>query len=213
MAITGDLDIVNAACALLSVDPLQSMSDDVPGGQAAQALYWPVVDLCLGLAPWGFARRRRQLARLSTVTSPLGFAHVHQLPPDRVGLPERLFEAGVPGGSIQAFDYDEEARVHSDVEDLWAEFTCRVVPSMWHPVFRTAVIHAVAAVFCEPLTGNSAMTAELHARAFGTPSESYRGGLMRAALSADARATPARMLPSGSNPLLVAWNSDGTRFS
>ncbi len=212
MPITSDLDIVNAACALLSVDPLQSMDEDMPGGQAAQALYRPIVDMCLGLSPWGFARRRRQLARLAGVTSPLGFTHVHQLPPDRVGLPERLLEAGVPGRSIQAFDYDEEARVHSDVEDLWAEFTCRVVPGMWNPMFSTAVIHAVAAVFAEPLTGNSSMAAELHARAFGTPSEGFRGGLMRAALSADARATPARMLPAGSNPLLVAWNSDGTRW-
>jgi hypothetical protein len=30
---------------------------------------------------------------------------------------------------------------------------------------------------------------------------------MRAALAADGRNTPARRLPEGSNPLLVAWNA------
>jgi hypothetical protein len=213
MAITSDLDIVNAACALLSVEPLQAMDEELPGGQAAQLLYAPIIDLCLGLAPWSFARRTRQCGLLAGVTSSLGFAHVHQLPADRVGPPERLLaDPARPAAAVWAFDYDEEGRVHSDSKILYAQYTARVLPAMWHPVFRTAAIHAVAAGFCELLTGNSTMAAELQARTFGTPSEAYRGGLMRAALSADARATPARNLPAGSNPLLVAWATDGTRL-
>jgi len=213
MAITSDVDIVNAACALLGVDPLQSLTEELPGGQAAQALYGPIVDLCLGLTPWSFARRTRQCGRVAGVTSALGFSHVHQLPADRVGPPERLLcDPSRPNSVVWAYDYDEEGRVHTDCEILYAQYTARVMPGMWHPVFRTAVIHAVAAGFCELLTGNSAMAADLQAKAFGTASESYRGGLMRAALSADARATPARQLPASSNPLLVAWGSDGTRL-
>jgi hypothetical protein len=211
MAITSDLDIVNAACALLSVDPLQALTDELPGGQAAQTLYEPIIDLCLGLTPWSFARRTQQLGRLAGVTSPLGFAHVHQLPANRVGPPERLLaDPSRPGSAVWAFDYDEEGRVHSDAEILYAQYTARVLPAMWHPVFRAAVIHAVAAGFCELLTGNSSMAAEMQAKAFGTPSEAYRGGMMRAALSADARATPARNLPAHSNPLLAAWGTDAT---
>jgi hypothetical protein len=208
MPITADIDIVNAACALLSIDPLQSMGDEMPGGQAAQMLYDPIVELCLGLAPWSFSRRTGQCALLASVTSLLGYGYVHQLPADRIGLPDRLLaDATVPGSAIQAFEYDEEDRVHSDWNPLYAQYTWRSLPGRWHPVFRTAVIHAVAAGFCELLTGNSGMAQDLHQKAFGTPSETYRGGLMRAALAADGRNTPARRLPEGSNPLLVAWNA------
>lgn len=208
MPITDDIDIVNAACALLSVDPLQSMSDDMPGGQAAQTLYDPIVELCLGLAPWSFTRRTQQCGLLAAVTSNLGYSYVHQLPTGRIGLPERLLvDPIVPGSVIQAFEYDEEDRVHSNWNPVWAQYTVRPLPGRWHPVFRTAVIHAVAAGFCELLTGNSGMAKDLHEKAFGTPSEAYRGGLMRVALAADGRNTPARRLPEGSNPLLIAWNA------
>lgn len=204
---TTDLDIVNAACAMLAVEPLQSLDDELPGGKAVQLLYRPVVDFCMTLAPWSFARRTRQCSRIASETSALGFAFVHQLPSDRIGLPDRLIvEYGDrTGRTLQAFDYDDNGRVHSDAEIVWAQYTARVAPNLWHPAFVTAVIHAVAAAFAEPLTGNSGLQEALHAKAFGTPSESWRGGVMRAALQADSRATPARTLPAWSNPLRNAW--------
>jgi hypothetical protein len=207
MPAVSHLDIVNAACALLSVEPLQSLSAELPGGQAAQLLYDPVIDLCLGLAPWSFARRTRQLGLIAGVTSDLGYPCIHQLPADRVGLPERLIEDRERvGRTLQDFDYDEEGRVHSGSAQLWAQYTARVLPAMWHPVFTSAAIHAVAAALAEPMTSNSGLADTLRAAAFGTPSESFRGGLMRAALSADARNTPARALPAHSNPLFLAWS-------
>jgi hypothetical protein len=206
MPIYTDLDVVNAACALLAVEPLQALDAETPGGQTVQALYDPVVELCLGMTPWSFARRIRQLAQVSGVTSTLGFSYIHALPAEMLGMPARLLaDPTGMGGAIQQYDYDEERRVHSHAEILYAHYTARVVPALWHPVFRTAVIHAVAAALAEPLTGNSALAQDKKSDAFGTPSEGYRGGLMRAALAADAFATPARTLPAASNPLLNEW--------
>lgn len=210
MAVATDLDVVNAACALLSVEPLQSLGDEMPGGQAAQLLYDPVVEFCLGMAPWSFARRTRQLTRVTGVTSALGFSAIHKLPAERIGQPDRLLrDTSSSASPVQIYDYDEEGRVHSNEPVLYAQVTVRVLPSQWHPVFRLAVIHATAAALAEPLTGNSSMAQDLMQKSFGTPSESYRGGLMRAALNADARNTPARALPSLSNPLYNAWSSGG----
>jgi hypothetical protein len=210
MALATHLDVLNAACALISVEPLQSMSDELPGGQAAQLLYDQTVDFCLGMAPWSFARQTKLLNRVEGETSMLGFAYIHVLPSGRIGPPDRLLSSLASGsGPVQAYDYDEEGRVHSDEQVLYAQFTARVVPSRWHPAFRMAVIHALAATMAEPLTGNGTLAQAMAERAFGTPSEAFRGGLMRAALSADARNTPARALPASSNPLLVAWSSGG----
>jgi hypothetical protein len=206
MATLDHLDIVNAACALLAADPLEGLDDETPGAQSAAALYFEVADFCLAMAPWSFARRTVQLGLLDGVVSNLGFNHVHQLPAELIGAPERLLrDPRLNASTVQAYDYDEERRVHSDWDPLYAQGTVRVTPGLWHPAFRMAVIHAAAAVLAEPLTGNSGMAETLHAKAFGTPSEAMRGGLMRAALNADGRVTPSRALPSHSNPLLAAW--------
>lgn len=202
-----DIEIVAAICARLSVEPIQSLDEDSLAGQQVAQIYYPLVDFCLGLAPWSFARRTRQLVLAPGVVSNLGFAYVHTLPAERIGPPERLIaDVTRPDMTIQAFDYDEEGRVHSDYDPLYAQITIRPLPIGWAPMFREAVIAAGAAALAEALTGNSSLKSDLHAEAFGTPSEKFRGGKMGAALSADSRNTPARRLPSN-NPLLAAWGA------
>ena len=65
--------------------------------------------------------------------------------------------------------------------------------SAWPSWFRELVVVAFAEDLAR-LVMNRRLAEEMHAQAFGTPSENGRGGLFAAALEEDGRAAPQRTL-------------------
>ena len=54
MALLTPIDIINTACARIGEEPVQSLTEDLGGGQSASLIYDETVDFNLGLQPSGF---------------------------------------------------------------------------------------------------------------------------------------------------------------
>lgn len=205
MALDTALDIVNAACALIGAQPLQSLFEATPGGQAASLIYEQKVDFNLSLEPFAFAMEFRQCSRRSGAAAGSGFLYVHDIPGPTLG-PPRFFtdDPTDPDRRFNRYILTGDG-VHSDAETLWAYVRFRPDPWRWPPAFRSATIRAMAAELALSLASDKTLHEQLHGETYGTPSEAYRGGMMRAAINESAMATPPRRADFGNNPLSRAW--------
>ena len=200
------IDIVNAACSAIGEEPLQSFDDDSPIAQAALLAYDDIVDFNLSLTPFSWAKTIQPLSRLAS--PPLtDFKFVYDLPAGMSGPPLRVMD------SLRNADRPFTAyalvngQVHADAEALWAEIRFRPSPHLWPAAFKSATISAIAARLAMAFASDDKFKAIHDQEAYGTPSENFRGGKMRAAIYDDARATPPKALAAHLNPL------DRTRVS
>lgn len=205
MALLSALDIVNAACARIGEDPLQTF--DGEAGQAAIAMYEDVVVFNIGVYPFSFARTLRQLGRVTAGAPLSGYDYVFDLPPDRIGPP--LYVTDDPGDPDRRFSRYVlvEGTVHASVEPLFAMIKFLPQPHLWSATFRTCTVTALAGRLAFSLASDRATMADLNAEAYGTPGEYPHGGQMRAAKAEDAFSTPPRRADWSRNPLARAWRS------
>lgn len=202
-----DLDIVNAACAAIGEAPLQSLSDEIDAGQAAELLYAATLEFNLGVHNFAFSKVVRQLSRNDTVAKTAGYTYAYILPAERIGDP--LYCTDDPTNPDRRFSryalVGNDA--HADVEELWAMIRYKAEPYRWSGPFKMMMIQSMAAQLAIPLAHDRALADQKRAEAYGTPTENFRGGLMRAAISAEAFTQPGRPQNRSSNPLEDAWRS------
>lgn len=209
MALLTPIDIINTACARIGEEPVQSLTEDLGGGQSASLIYDETVDFNLGLQPSGFAfaREVRQLSRLTDATPLTGYDYVYDIPQPYTGLPVYLSDDVTdPGRRFDRFILTN-GQVHSDADPLFAMVKFRPDPHRWTGTFRTATITAIAAKLAYALASNRGAYSDFMTEAYGTPTENFRGGQMRAALSEDGFANPPRRIQTQYNPLDQAWRS------
>lgn len=206
MALLTAVDIVNAACARIGAEPIQSFDDETDIAQAALLQYEETVDFNLSLSTFSsWAMEVRPLSRNSGATPLSGWTYVYDIPGPRLGPPVWL--------SDDITDPDRRTvrftlvgnQVHADDETLHAFVKFRPDPERWPPAFRAATIAALAARFAISFASDRALAQQLQEEAYGTPSENHRGGKMRAAISEDSFATPPRKANWNNNPLERAW--------
>lgn len=207
MPIISEITIVNRACAKLGIDPLQDMEEETIGGQTARLVYDSFVELCLGLYPWSFGKEIRALAKLSDVTSEYGFAHVFDLPGDRIGPPIRVSDSATDPDRIFNRFVLYGGRIHADADPLFVDIKYMAPPDRWSATFREAVVLGLAGELALAMVDDANLRAALRSDAFGPPSQFPRGGAMGAAITEEARATPARRAPVDRNPLTMSWRS------
>lgn len=209
MALTTYADIINAACARIGEEPVQDFDDDLGGGQSALLIYEETVDFNLGLQPSGFffAREVRQLSKLSVATPFTGFSHVFEVPQPAIGPPVYLTDdPSDPNRRYTSFILTAN-QVHAADNPLYAMVKFRPDPNRWTPTFRSATITALAGHLAFAIASDRGQRSDLLTLAYGTPQENFRGGMMRAALSEDGFANPARDIKVDNNPLTIAWRS------
>ncbi len=203
------IDIVNAAFNRIGEDPIETFEEDGGGEQDASLIYEEVVGFNLGLQPSGFtfAREVRQLSKLANQTPLTGFANVFDIPGPYSGLPVYLSDDITdPGRRFTGFILTG-GRVHSDADPLFAMVKFVPDPHRWTDTFRSATITAIASRLAFAVASDRNTQAELRQEAYGTQSENFRGGMMRAALAEDAFANPPRRADVDNNPLTRAWRS------
>ncbi|WP_054782864.1 hypothetical protein [Pseudovibrio denitrificans] len=137
--------IINRACARVGLEPLQSLTDDLPGGQSANLVYQGVISFLLGHYPWSFALTTRQLSILHGVQAFAGYSNVFQLPPDRLGPPKKLTTSPRDPESTFTDFTPEEDKVHADVPELYALIPYSARPDMWSSAFMEAATLALSA--------------------------------------------------------------------
>lgn len=209
MALMTVIDIVNAACARIGEEPVQSLTEDLDGGQAASILYEEVVDFNLGLQPSGFAfaREVRQLTMLTDAVPLTGFKYVFDIPRPYTGLPVFLTDdIRRPGRTFDDFILTN-SQVHADADMLFAMVKFRPDPHRWTATFRTATITALASRLAMAIASDRNTMDSLNQEAYGSVSDNFRGGQIRAALHEDGFANPSRRLAVSRNPLERAWRS------
>lgn len=207
MSLLDDLDIVNAACAMIGEAPLQSLDEEIDAGMAASLLYQAVVEFNLGIHQFSFSKEIRQLSRDDTAALTAGYDYVYSLPPERIGDP--LYCTDEPTNASRRFSAYAIVgqQLHSSATSLYAMIRYRPAPNRWTGPFKLATICAVAANLAIPITHDRALADQLKRDAYGTPQENFRGGLMRAAISAEAFTQPGRPQNRDDNPLTNAWMS------
>lgn len=203
------LDIVNTACAMIGEEPVQSLTDDIGGGQSASLLYEAVVDFNLGLQPSGFhfAREVRQLSRLTDATAYTGYDYVFEVPGAHSGPP--VFLTDDPSDPDRRYDRFllTAGHVHASDNPLYAMVKFRPDPHRWTATFRMATITGLAGQMAFAIASDRNTMQAKQQEAYGSPSEAFRGGLMRTALSEDGFANPPRRVSVARNPLEQAWRS------
>jgi hypothetical protein len=197
--------IANRAMAMIGADPLQSLDDETIGGQAARLLYDSLIGMCLGLTPWTFLRSTQLLNRLDVPPPANGFTYVHQLPPGAELL--RLTRSRDYADVLTRFEIEGET-ITSDELVVYAQQQLDVTeqPHLWSAPFCHAFTTGLAADLALSHAHDKNLKAQLAAAAFGSDSQNLRGGLMGAAIQANSRNSPVKVL-SGGGPLLDAWQS------
>ncbi|MGI2031944.1 hypothetical protein ACRQ1B_06080 [Rhizobium panacihumi] len=207
MALLTVLDIVNTACAMIGEEPVQSLTDDLGGGQSASVLLEAVIDFNLGLQPSGFhfAREVRQLSHLTDAVAYTGFEFVFEVPGEKIGPP--VFFTDDPSDPDRRYTRFllTSGRVHADDNPLYAMVNFRPDPHLWTATFKMATITALSGYLAFAIASDRNTQAQQLQAAYGTPSENFRGGQMRAALSEDGFANPPRRVSVARNPLEASW--------
>lgn len=211
MALLTHLDIVNAACALFGEDPPGSFDDDVTGAGPVSLLYEQLVDFNLGIYLFSFSKQLFALSVNDAVAAPKsGFKFVFDLPPQALELPiyvtDNVKSPDARFGRYVLLD----GQVHADANPLFAMCRYRPEPVKWSPTFRAATITALASKLCLAMAHDRNLSGELHAEAYGSPSDNYRGGQLGAAIRADAYSTPPRAADWAHNNVLVNARGGGS---
>jgi hypothetical protein len=209
MVLLTALDVINAACARIGEEPVESLEEDLGGGQSASLIYEDIVDFNLGLQPSGFAfaREMRQLSKLDGATPLTGYKFVFDIPGPYTGLPVFLADdIRCPDQPFTDFILTN-GQVHSDADPLFAMVKFRPDPHRWTATFRMATITALGGHLVYAIASDRNTKADFLQEAYGVPSDNFRGGQMRAALFEDAFANPPRRMAVYHNPLEQAWRS------
>lgn len=157
LAVSGtNIKVLNAALALLGVNPVTSFLDDSIAARTGNALFADTLEAALADYPWRFARDRVSLTQLE-LPAPPPWSAVFQMPSNALSI-IAVYEGDqkvlhdVFGGKIAVMS-PGEASV------FWAEITATVGPDGWAGHFRAAFIHVLAGVLAMPLTQDEQLTA------------------------------------------------------
>lgn len=207
MALLLALDIVNAACAQIGEEPLQSLDDETDAGQSASLLYQDVVDFNVGIYNFSFSKQLRQLSRSDGVSPLAGFLYAYDMPAERIGDP--LYLTDDPTDPDVRFTRYAivGTKIHTSAEQIFAMIRFRPDPHNWSATFKAATITALASRLAMSLGHDRATADAKHVEAYGTPTEGFRGGQLGAAIRADAYSSPPRPQKRDRNPLTSSWKS------
>ena len=80
--------------------------------------------------------------------------------------------------------------MYTNLEEVWSDYKYRPEPAIFPPYFVRLLKMALAAEFAEPITDQITKADYYHGKAYGSPSENMRGGLVRVAINIDAAGQP-----------------------
>lgn len=155
MAMTS-LDLVNRALVKIGAAPITSFNDTVSEAKIAKLTYSTMRDALLSAYPWSFATMQRPLVRI--LGRPIAdYEYAFQLPNDFL----RVLSAGT-NGKGRGLEYKiVERRLHCDSDHVILSYIFKPLEASFPPFFDQALIYALAAEFCLPITGSSNQTESL----------------------------------------------------
>lgn len=194
--------IVNWALTDLGLPPSFTLDTADEVGRTVDLVWQRVVDRAFGLHDWTFCRKTFLLNRQSA-TPVTGYAYAFDLPGGTLGEPLRYWRDARCSQPVRDFQL-EAGEVHANEATLYARAKVYVDPQTWEPGFRQCFVTALASALAVPLTQDPDTAAELHAAAFGSPSQQGSGGAFGRLIAQNRAADPPDSPIRGRDPLLDA---------
>lgn len=192
---TGDtkLSICSDALIMLGASPLSSFADGTDEAQVADRLYDDLRDTLIMQYPYSWTIRKKKLARLAD--SPINeWRYKYQMPGEMLGNPKAVFNTSSVGAT-PVRNYELFANgLYTNLENVWIDYQYLPEPAEFPPYFVRLLRTALAAEFAEPITDQISKAEYFHVKAYGTPAENQRGGLVRVAINIDGADKPSQAL-------------------
>jgi len=200
-------DVASQALARLGEPAISSFTEDTDAAEKVNQLYEPTILSLLSRYQWQFASKRAALSIDGAVTPANEWGKAFALPTARteiVGNPYRVYNSTALRAP-EVFEYELEGRhLLTNYDTIVIEYTQRKAESLWPGYFERLACEALASVLALPITENASKEEYHAAIAFGTPSESFEGGLFGVAMRADHMGDPPRSLLDESDPMTAA---------
>lgn len=194
------IELIDTALVQIGAEPLQSES--ASGADTHINTFDSIAGYCLSVNPWHWNTITRQLVRLAEAPQRY-WPYQFERPADMLGAPRAFYNSA---DRRQAFTDVEmnDGTIQTTAEQLWCKMDKRSSPDTWPAYFVTVIDTALQARFALSIREDAVLADRLEQRAFGTPQEARRGGLMGQALDIDAQSKPSPVLGMGRSPLIDA---------
>ncbi|MGB2046047.1 MAG: hypothetical protein ACPHUD_09975 [Porticoccaceae bacterium] len=187
------LSICSEALIMLGATPLSSFTVGTDEAQVADRLYDDVRDTLLMQYPYSWSIKKVKLAQL--VQTPINeWKYIYQLPGNLLGNPKAVFNVGAVGATPQRDFEIYGDGLNTNYENVWVDYQYRPEPFEFPPYFVRLLKTALAAEFAEPITDQITKADYFHNRAYGSPAENMRGGLVRVSINIDGADRPAQQI-------------------
>ena len=187
------LSICSEALIMLGATPLSSFTVGTDEAQVADRLYDDVRDTLLMQYPYSWSIKKVKLAQL--VQTPINeWKYIYQLPGNLLGNPKAVFNVGAVGATPQRDFEIYGDGLNTNYENVWVDYQYRPEPCEFPPYFVRLLKTALAAEFAEPITDQITKADYFHNRAYGSPAENMRGGLVRVSINIDGADRPAQQI-------------------
>lgn len=206
-------DVASQALARLGEPSISSFDEDSDAAEKVNRLYEPTVLSLFSSYNWKFATTRKALSEDAAGVPLNEWIRGFLMPPlrtDRVGNPLMVFNSTRPHAR-PVFDYELEDRWILTNENVCViSYIRRTNESQWPGYFVELAVEALASRFALPITENQGKEEHHERVAYGNPSEKRRGGLMGAAMAADAQGNPTPSLLDDFDVMASARFGGGT---
>ena len=187
------LSICSDALIMLGANPLSSFTVGTDDAQVADRLYDDVRDTLLMQYAYSWSIKKVKLAQL--VQTPINeWKYIYQLPGNLLGNPKAVFNVGAVGATTQRDFEIYGDGLNTNYEQVWIDYQYRPEPFEFPPYFVRLLKTALAAEFAEPVTDQITKADYFHSRAYGSPAENMRGGLVCVAINIDGADRPAQTI-------------------
>lgn len=187
------LSICSDALIMLGANPLSSFTVGTDDAQVADRLYDDVRDTLLMQYAYSWSIKKVKLAQL--VQTPINeWKYIYALPGNLLGNPKAVFNVGAVGATPQRDFEIYGDGLNTNYENVWIDYQYRPEPFEFPPYFVRLLKTALAAEFAEPVTDQITKADYFHSRAYGSPAENMRGGLVRVAINIDGADRPAQTI-------------------
>ena len=189
------ISICNQALLLLGDESISSFDDGTPGSQACSIMYDMVKNSTLGLYSWSFTVAKVELAR--STTAPVNeWTYEYILPSDMLtGVPRAVRTSATAGAPlVQSFEINQSSGglsvLMTNETSIFIDYQKSVAEAQMPPYFITLMVYQLAWHLAEVITDQTTKSQYWRSIALGSPSENFRGGWLRQAMSMDSSGTP-----------------------
>jgi hypothetical protein len=188
------LSICSDALILLGAAPISSFTEGSDAAQACDRLYPDLRDTILSNYLWSWSVKKEQLARLST--APIDeWKYSYQMPGDMLSGVIALFQSSGVGQLPVRYGWEVYGdQVFTNFEKVFIDYQGTVDESKMPAYFVELLTYALASKLAFVITDQISKAEYFRGEAYGSPSDSGRGGRMRVAMNIDGRGKPPQII-------------------